>query len=197
MPHIPLLQKTLGEDWHRLPAVIQRHYAVGPGLGSSVQGVMEIGYPSGLLPLIKLIHLCGGLIARRGETVETRVQKTVPLQTAELCWQRTLTYPDNQKDSFQSRMVYLQDHELIEYVRFGFGLRLKLSVDNGNLIYRSNGHIWQCGGFRLTFPDWLLLGAATIVERPESGRQFSLDFSIRHPLFGLTYYYRGVFRYCE
>lgn len=197
MPHMPLLQKTLGADWHQLPPVIQRHYAIGPGSGSCVQGAMEIGYPTGLLPLIHLIHLCGGLVARRGKTVETWVQKTVLVQTADLCWRRTLKYPGNQKDSFQSRMIYLQDHELIEYVRFGFGLRLKVSVDNGDLIYRSNGHIWQCGGFRLTFPDWLLLGAATIVERRDTDRQFSLDFSIRHPLFGLTYYYRGIFGYCE
>jgi hypothetical protein len=53
-------------------------------------------------------------------------------------------------------MIYLKAHELIETVRFGFGLRLKVSVENGTLVYRSNGHIWQCGWLRLTFPDWLV-----------------------------------------
>jgi hypothetical protein len=91
----------------------------------------------------------------------------------------------------------LQNHELIEYVQFGFGLRLKVSVENGNLVYRSNGHIWQCGSLRLTFPDWLVLGVATIIETPISDQQFELDFSIKHPIWGKSYWYSGVFHYCE
>ncbi len=59
MNNMPLLQKALAEDWEKLPAVIQRHYSIAGGAGSSLKGGMEIGYPSYLLPLIFLIHLCG------------------------------------------------------------------------------------------------------------------------------------------
>ena len=156
---------------------------------------MEIGYPNFLWPLISLIHLCGGLVSRRGKHIETLVEKTISAQNATLCWKRTLTYPDSKKDYFYSQMVYLQDHELIETVRFGFGLRLKVSVENGDLVYRSNGHIWQYGKLRLTFPDWLVLGKATIIEHPISDQQFNLDFSIHHPLWGKCYWYHGAFKY--
>ncbi len=197
MNNIPLLQKALGEDWSRLSPVIQRHYTIANDSFSCVRGDMSIGYPDYLLPLISLIHLCGGLVSRRGEKIQTRVEKTISAQNTELHWQRTLQYPDQKKDYFYSRMTYLQDKELIETVRFGFGLRLKVSVDNGNLVYRSNGHIWQCGKFRLTFPDWLVLGKATIIETPISEKAFKLDFTIKHPIWGKSYWYNGIFHYCE
>jgi hypothetical protein len=197
MQQMPLLQKTLGADWDVLPAVLRKHYMVNPTVSTCVHGVMEIGYPGFLLPLIKVIHLCGGLIVRRGQDIETRVAKTVSSQHGELYWRRTLIYPDGKEDSFCSRMVYRKPHELIETIRFGFGLRLNVTVEQGALVYRSNGHLWQCGRFRLTIPDWLLLGTATIIERPVSDSQFSLDFHIRHPLWGDSYYYRGVFQCCD
>ena len=197
MNNIPLLQKALGEDWNKLTPVIQRHYSVPRESATCLKGFMEIGYPNYLLPLISLIHLCGGLVLRRGKDIETQVEKTISAQNAELYWKRTLKYPDNKKDYFYSRMLYLQDHELIETVRYGFGLRLKVAADKGMLVYRSNGHIWQCGKLRLTFPDWLLLGEATIIETPISEQQFRLDFSIKHPLWGKCYWYHGIFQYCD
>jgi hypothetical protein len=190
-----LLQKALGADWDKLPPVIQRHYRTSSNRATCVKGNMEIGYPSYLLPLISLIHLCGGLVLKRGNRIETIVEKTSCEKNNTLFWSRTLKYPDNKKNYFFSKMIYLQDHELIEYVRFGLGLRLKVSVENSQLVYRSNGHIWQCGKLRLTFPDWLVLGNATIIENPITNQQFKLDFSISHPLLGLTYWYRGIFQY--
>jgi len=196
MKTTPLLQKTLGADWDKLPPVIQRHYRTSITNSTCVKGTMEIGYPNYLLPLIALIHLFGGLVLKRGSQIETLVKKTVVAKNNTLFWSRVLKYPDNKKDYFFSKMIYLQDHELIETVRFGFGLRLKVSVEKGNLVFRSNGYIWQCGKLNLTFPDWLVLGNATIIEAPITNQQFKLDFSISHPLFGLTYWYHGEFQYC-
>lgn len=196
MKNIPILQKTLGTDWDKLSAVIQRHYRVTSNSSTRIKGKMEIGYPTLLLPMIYIIHLFGGLVRKRGKDVLTEVRKNSSKQNTELCWQRILEYTGNKKDSFYSRMMYLNDHELIETIRFGFGIRFIVSVDDGNLIYRSNGYIWQCGEYQLTFPDWLLLGEAIIIERPITDQQFSLNFSFKHPLWGVSYWYKGEFYYC-
>ncbi len=45
MDNIPLLQKTLAEDWDKLSAVIQRHYSVDRG-SSSLKDRIEIAYPN-------------------------------------------------------------------------------------------------------------------------------------------------------
>lgn len=198
MNNISLLQKALGDDWHKLPSVIRNHYCVPNNDKITLKGSMEIGYPTFLFPLISLIHLFGGLVVRRGKHIETVIEKTLVKQQAAQCWKRTLTYPNGKKNYFYSQLAYFQDHELIETVRFGFGLRLKVSVNNGCLVYRSNGHIWQYGKFQLSFPDWLLLGKASIIESPISDQQFSLDFSMTHPLWGKCYWYHGIFeQYCN
>jgi Domain of unknown function (DUF4166) len=189
-----LMQQVLGADWSKLPRVIQRHYEITDQQSSYLEGEMVITYPGFMFPMIWLIHLFGGLILWRGDAVQTRVQKT--MQAGVLHWQRIMTYPDGKTDYFRSQMTYLGEHELIESTGFGFGLRLIVEVNNGDLVYRSNGHLWQYGKFVLNIPDWLLLGSATISEHALSEDEFYLDFTIKHPLWGETYGYRGKFRYC-
>lgn len=190
---VSLMQKVLGADWQQLPEVIQRHYQISDCQQSRLTGTMEIGYPIYLFPLIWLIHLFGGLLLWRGQAAQAEVDKTADGEL--LHWHRTMTYADGKTDCFSSRMSYAADHELVELIGFGFGLRLHVSVENGELLYRSNGHFWQCGSLRLNIPDYLLLGSASISERAVSEDEFYLDFSIRHPWWGVSYYYRGNFCY--
>ncbi len=193
MNNMPLLKKVLGNDWNKLPPVIQRHYQVSNESSTYLKGKMNIGFPTFLFPLIALIHLCGGLVIKRGENIETQVVKSVSSDGTALLWQRKLVTSEKQTDQFFSRMIYLKDHELQEIVRFGFGLRFKVFVEEGKLIYRSHGHIWQCRYFKLIFPDWLVLGKATIIESAVNEHQLQLNFIIRHPFWGDSYWYHGVF----
>lgn len=134
MNNIPLLQKALAEDWNKLPLVIRRNYSIPRNSNTRLKGRMKIVFPSFLLPLVSLIHLFGGLVSRRGKDIETVVEKTSSPHNTKLFRQRTLSYPNNKKDYFYSQMVYLQNHELIETVHFGFGLRLIVAVENGRLV---------------------------------------------------------------
>jgi hypothetical protein len=192
---ICLLQQVVGADWQKLPRVIQRHYEVPDGQSTCLQGTMTIHYPNFMLPMVGIIHLFGGLIFRRGQAVQTRVEKTTSAAGNLLHWQRTMTYPDGKTHFFRSRMAYLAEHELIESIGYGFGIRLTVKVENGDLVYRSNGHVWQGFGLRLIIPDCLLLGTATISEHAVAEDRFYLDFTIRHPWWGETYSYRGEFGY--
>jgi hypothetical protein len=191
-----LMQQVLDSDWRTLPRVIQKHYEIKDGQSSHLEGEMSIDYPNFMLPIVWLIHQCGGLIFRRGSAVHTHVRKTSSHTGRILHWQRTMTYSGGKTGYFRSQMSCWSSRELIETTRFGFGLRLTIEANDGDLIYQSNGHFWQCSRFRLTIPDWLLLGSATISEHALSEDEFYLDFTIRHPLWGETYSYRGRFRYC-
>lgn len=190
-----LMQRVLGDEWHSLPSVIQKHYQVAGDRQTRLQGVMKINYPGYLFPVVWLIHLFGGLVLWRGEEVHAQVDKTVGVADDILHWQRTMTFPDGKTDYFRSQMHYFAANELIETIGFGFGLRLRVDVLNGDLLYRSNGHFFRCGKLELNIPDWLMLGSATISEHAVSEDEFNLDFTIEHPLLGVTYYYRGNFRY--
>ncbi|ANE57390.1 DUF4166 domain-containing protein [Methylomonas sp. DH-1] len=188
-----LMQQVLGNDWQQLPEAIQRHYRLGDGEESRLAGTMQIDYPAYLFPLIWLIHLFGGLLLWRAPAAYAEVDKTA--DAAGLIWRRRLDYPDGRSDCFNSRMAYVADRELAEYIGFGFVLRLRVSVENGDLLYRSLGHFWQCGSWVVPIPDWLLLGSTTIRECALAADRFYLDFEIRHPWWGLSYQYRGEFAY--
>lgn len=184
-----LMAKVLGEDWHHLPSVIQRHYDLKDGEQNCVQGEMTVQYPNWLIPVVWMIHLFGGLVLWRG-AAETKVYKTA-LHDG-LRWQRYMNFKTN-SDFFGSKMLYVAPNELLEMVGFGFGLYLTVTVEQGDLVYRSNGHFWQIGRWRLNIPDTWLLGSAMIIEHAVSDDEFALDFSMRHPRLGETYSYRGVF----
>jgi hypothetical protein len=191
--NISLMQRVLGDDWAALPPVIQRHYQITmPQQAITVTGNMNIDYPYWLTPVIKLLRLFGALVNLKGEGLAVQVKKWRQTDPAILHWQRHIQ-ADNKQCVFASRMAWQQDHELIESVGMGFGIRLKLSVEQGKLVYRSRGHLLQLGTLILPIPDSLLLGHAVITEQALSEDTFQLDFQIVHPLWGKTYYYGGIF----
>lgn len=187
-----LMQQVLGEDWQQLPDSIRKHYDIVDGGQSRLRGEMEIAYPKYLFPVVWIIHLFGGLLLWPGKAVIAEVDKQA--EGGILYWRRTLSYRDGKGDCFYSSMRYAADHELIEDIGFGFGLRMRVEVEGGDLLYRGLGHFWQWKNFHVAIPDWLLLGSAEIKEQAlDDG--FRLDFKLRHPLWGVAYLYRGEFRY--
>lgn len=190
-----LIQRVLGEDWAALPAVIQRHYQItAPQQAIVVTGNMTVDYPRRLTPVLKLLRLLGALVDLKGEQMAVQVKKWQQTDPSVLYWQRHIQDAGGKQCRFASRMVWQQDHELIELVGMGFGIRLKLSVEQGKLIYRSHGHLLKLGPLTLPIPDSLLLGSAVISEQALSEDSFLLDFQIIHPLWGQTYYYGGIFK---
>lgn len=197
MQTIPLLQHTLGEQWFALPEVIQRHYNLDPDQTpmSTVRGTMYVRFPWYALPMLKIARIMGALIDINSEGLWATVSKQLGNDASTLHWRRDIKTQTDQKLIFASRMEYLSGNELIEFVGFGFGIRLKLSVEDGCLVYRSNGHLWQLGSLRIPIPDVLFLGHATITETAIDDQRFELDFKIVHPFFGQTYAYGGLFHH--
>lgn len=193
---IPLMQKVLGDDWQNLPPVIQRHYQLQADQQSAnvVTGTMHVSYPFFVWPMLFIARMMGGLIDLKGDNLDARVEKWVKADLSEtLFWKRTLQAQNGKSTVFSSRMECQQGNELIEFVGGGFGLYLKLTVENNKLVYRSNGHLLQVGKLRIPIPDVFFLGHATIVETALSEQSFELDFKINHPLLGEIYSYGGVF----
>lgn len=197
MNTLPLMQQVLGDDWHQLPEVIQRHYQLDNNsqTESVVTGTMQIHYPWVIKPILVIARLLDALIDLKGSNMQVSVRKWVAQYSETLHWKRTIKAPDGQTIVFASRMEYQQDNQLIEYVGFGFGIRLQLSVEDGRLVYRSVGYLRKTPWFTIPIADVLFLGHAVIIETALSDTEFELDFTIRHPLWGETYYYGGVFSY--
>jgi hypothetical protein len=69
---------------------------------------------------------------------------------------------------------------LEEIVAHGVGMRLKLTVSDGALVFRSAGYFIRCLGMQLSLPNWLTPGAIEVIHREESSGQFSFSLSVTH-----------------
>ena len=69
---------------------------------------------------------------------------------------------------------------LEEIVAHGVGMRLKLKVSDGALVFRSAGYFIRCLGVQVSLPRWLTPGAIEVVHREESSGQFSFSLSVTH-----------------
>lgn len=192
-----IIKRALGAAWNDLHPVIRRQHSIAPGTEAEVvmTGTLREVFHSGVANLFVVPGrlLFGALVQYRGTDVPTTVRNWTTLSDPDVFWHRRFEFPGKKPVVFASRMAYLGGDEVIEYVRFGLGMRMRLSVDNGCLIYNSTGYQWDIGRISLRFPTWLILGRGWICQSGISETQFEMNFQMRHPLFGKTFSYSGRF----
>lgn len=191
----PIMHRALNEGWNRLGGVVRRHYDVTPGTEDVVvmNGIMTVYHSRLAYPFLLVGRIIGALIAEKGEDVPVRVRNWCRPGSPAMHWHRTFHFPGGLPLVFASRMEYLEGDEIIEYVGFGLGVRLRLTEDNGALVFDSRGYEWALGPLRVRLPDWVFLGKTRIRETPIDDRRFRVEFTMRHPLLGETFGYNGEF----
>lgn len=196
----PEFEKALGKDWAELPQVIKQHYDIpGEFTRLQVSGIME---EVKLRPILKLampvLQFLGALVAESGRNIPTELINYADGEKSEMKWERTFHFP-NRDRTFFTKMVADGEGEIIEYVRFGLGIRLKVWVENDTLHYLQKSYVINVFGvFKLPFPNWLGLGTGWIKERPAAEpEKFTVDFGIDHPLLGRVFAYNGTFEIME
>lgn len=195
----PILKVALGPDWELLPEVLQKGFTLYPGRDCEVRlkGTMyEVSYPWFARLFIYPGQLFGALVPWQGRNVPIRIDiRTHASDSRFMYWHRAHAFVQSPEFLFSSKMEYLEGRDLIERVRFGLGLRMRVRVENRQLIFESVCYQWDFLGLRLRIPNWLLLGRGRIVEREISPEQFEMFFDITHPLWGRTFTYNGIFSF--
>ncbi len=195
--HHPVIKKALGAHWNKLAPIVQSHYDITPGRPSKmvIKGVMDEVYHSPSAKLFLLPgRIFGALVPHKGKSIPTEVRNwTTEENHKAMFWHRTLAFPNKPTVIFRSRMEHIKDDEIIEYVRFGMGIRMRISERDGALIFTSRGYVWKIAGIRVPIPTWAILGDAEIIEKAISDDEFHIDFNMVHPLLGKTFSYSGRF----
>ncbi len=193
---LPLMRRALGDDWSQLHVGVRRHYDL-PGAAASeltLEGIMdEVDHAAVAKPLLLLGRAFGALLDERGRNVPVTVRNRGDADA--LHWHRSFHFTGRAPLLFRSRMQHLGGDEIVEYVRFGLGICMRVEVCDGALRYTSRGYRWQLGPLAVRLPDWLLLGRAVIEERGIDERTVALEFAINHPWWGETFRYCGRFRF--
>ena len=82
---------------------------------------------------------------------------------------------------------------LEEYVGAGIGMALRVTVENGALVFRSAHYFLELGRFRVAIHDLLSPGQMEIVHR-DLGSEFAFELTLTHRLFGRLIHQLAYFK---
>lgn len=181
----PVFHEILGDDWHRLGEVVRRHYFLRAFSDDQicVKGRMhEVWHGAAAKLLIPFARIFGALVPYRGTDVPIEVNYCARPSDSTIHWDRVFHFAGRPAFHFRSHMEPAGGNRVIEFVRFGIGMRLKVIVEEGALVFRDAGYIWRILGIDIPLPMGLVLGRAYIEERPVDATHFSMCVTLTHPL---------------
>ena len=190
-----IFQIVLGDDWDELGPIIQRHYFLKPQSNDyiRVSGKMtEISHSAIAKALIPFGLLFGAIVPFQGKDIPTDVHYSSNPNNLNIYWDRVFKFILGDFH-FKSDMQPVKKNQAIEFVRFGMGIRLAVTVENEALIFRDIGYLWRLFGFNLPIPGKWLMGNVYVEERPIDERYFSMKMTLVHPIFGTLFKYTGIF----
>lgn len=196
VPRQPVFHEILGDDWHRLGEVVRRHYFLRAFSDDQicVKGRMhEVWHGAAAKLLIPFARIFGALVPYRGTDVPIEVNYRARPGDSTIHWDRVFHFAGRPAFHFRSHMEPTGGNRVIEFVRFGIGMRLKVTVEEGALVFRDAGYIWRILGIDMPLPVGLVLGRAYIEERPVDATHFSMRMTLTHPLLGELFRYSGSF----
>lgn len=192
----PIFKQVLGDEWETLGPAVRRHYFLRPYSHDAitVEGTMDEVRHSWLTTLLRpFLRIMGALVPYSGTNVPIAVHYNAEPEGARIHWDRVFRFPQASEYRFRSFMEPGRRGEVVEFVRFGIGIRLKMTAEAGVLVFRDMGYVWRIGPVRVPLPLHWLLGRAYIEERSVDEREFAMRMTLTHPWFGETFCYRGRF----
>lgn len=191
----PVFHDILADDWDNLGSIIRRHYFLKPESKDyiCVSGEMSEIYHSWVAKLlIPFGLLFGAVVPYKGKDIPVDVHYTSSPSNSNIYWDRVFKFKSGDFH-FKSHMVPVKENEVIEFVRFGIGIRLQVTAENGALVFRDAGYIWRLLGYDLPIPGRWLMGKIYVEERPIDDKYFSMKMTLEHPLLGVLFKYNGRF----
>ncbi|MDC7684979.1 DUF4166 domain-containing protein [Asticcacaulis sp. BYS171W] len=191
-----LLPRLMGADWHLLHPDVQQRFAHDPEPGHPkiYQGVMDIVACNTAGRLFAfLTRLIGNpLTSHTGQAVPAVVTLTAQAKGG-VAWHRLYRFDGKAPCRVTSIKRADARGRLCEYVGFGFGMRLAVSVQDGALHFISEHYVWEIGGWQIPLPHLLTPGRTHVVHEPLNGGRFRFSLSMDHPWLGRTFYQTGIF----
>ena len=99
-------------------------------------------------------------------------------------WTRLFSRPGRDAQMITSVKRFAGPTGMEECLGHGFTMRLRLTAEDGALVFRSAGYDIELFGRRIRLPALLAPGTCEIVHRNLGPTRFSFTLTLTHPLFG-------------
>jgi hypothetical protein len=185
-------------DWAKLPPAIQRRFSKRLANGATAVYVGEVREMHlsrlGWL-LTQILRLVGGpLPTSLATNVPSIVTVTEDLNSGGQIWTRLYVRRDGFPQVIHSCKRFAGSTGLEEYVGFGIGMALTISVVQAALVFRSANYFFQFGTWRISLPSWLTPGEIVVSHKELGDGQFLFTLEVIHPRFGLLVRQSAAFR---
>jgi Domain of unknown function (DUF4166) len=190
------LRRQLGAGWHNLPPATQERFAREPQPGETIiyKGSMRIIRRSFMGWLFAWLTMPVGNplspFAGKDVPMEVRLKKS---PTGGVQWTRSYFYPGRKVFAVTSEKRESAKGEMLECVGGGFGMKLKVTAEDGCIHFRSYRYFWDVMGLRIPLPHWLAPGATHVIHTDLGQGEFMYTISMVHAQLGETFFQEGVF----
>ena len=185
------------EQWDALPVAVRRRFAKRLKGGDTVvyTGTVVEAHSSRIgWALAQICRLMGGPLPTAADTgVASVVTVTEDRATGGQVWTRLYARRDGFPQTIHSAKRFEGETGLEEHVGCGIGMSLKVSVEDGALVFRQHRYFLALGARRLRLPAWLTPGALIVKHIDLGGRRFAFTLDIAHPRFGPLIHQRVEF----
>jgi len=194
-----LFKKILGPQWQLLHPDIQARFDKNPLPGQPLRyqgrlSELRCSRLGRVLGYLSMPFIDGALMPYNDADFPVDIEVYSKAGSAAIFKQRIYRLNRRQPVKFTSFMAESEQGEVLEYVGMGLGMKLQLSVRDGNLHFESDGYFWDVLGVRIPLPGLLTPGKTYLCHRNNHANQFDIRIEIRHALFGTTFTQAGVFR---
>jgi len=191
--HLPDFRCLIGAGWGELPPPVQRRFACHEPRLYSGQ-MLEVNCSFVGLLFAWVCRLFGPpLVYRTGIDVPTDVTVYPTEDQRGMVWERLYRFAGSNVIA-RSVKTWHEDLGLMECVTGGLGMLLAVDVDPLGIHFCSQRYFLKVLGVHLPIPGWMTPGTTRVTHRDIGGGEFAFELSIVHPLFGETFFQRGVFR---
>jgi hypothetical protein len=190
---LDLAALTGAAAWQRLSPAIRRRFAAAHH-DTVYAGAMDLRASFiGCCHAAAATLFGGPLIAHRasGVPVTVRVQDD---GDGGVVWERALALPGAVAPrALRSTKRLEADGALHECVQGGLSMRLRVTVEQGALVFTSTAYFLRLGRWRCPVPAWLAPGVCRVEHRDEGPGRFRFTLTMTHRWWGETFHQTGVF----
>lgn len=176
-------------DWARLPPAVRRRFSkrLGDGESAVYAGrVVETRLSRAGWWLAQALRPVGApLPTAPVANVPSVVAVTQDRAGGGQIWTRLYARAAGFPQAIHSAKRFRGPTGLEEHVGAGLGMSLRVSVEDGALVFRSERYFVAAFGLRLNLPGWLTPGTLTVTHAATGAHAFRFDLEIRHPRLGL------------
>jgi Domain of unknown function (DUF4166) len=174
--------------WARLPEPVRRRFSkrLVPGEALVYRGTVvatELSFAGRVLAFFARA-IGSPLPVTNGATGPALVAVAEDDRLGGQCWTRMYARPGRFPQTIHSAKRFRGPTGLEEYVGYGIGMALYVTVEEGALVFRSDHYFVWVGNWRWRLPRVLEPGRMEITHRDEGGCTFSFRLALTHPLLG-------------